>query len=95
MARIYPLFSSSKGNCTYIGNKQQGILIDDGVSFSRLKKAFEVNELPLEAIKAVFITHEHSDHTKGLSVLTKKLCVPVYAQAYTLDILMGQRLHQQ
>ena len=89
MARIYPLFSSSKGNCTYIGNKQQGILIDDGVSFSRLKKAFEVNELPLEAIKAVFITHEHSDHTKGLSVLTKKLRIPVYAQAYTLDLLTG------
>lgn len=87
MARIYPLFSSSKGNSTYIGNKNQGILIDDGVSFSRLKKAFEVNELPLEAIKAVFITHEHSDHIKGLSVLTKKLRVPVYAQSYTLEIL--------
>ncbi len=87
MARIYPLFSSSKGNSTYIGTKQQGILIDDGVSFARLKKAFEVNELPLEAIKAVFITHEHSDHIKGLSMLTKKLGVPVYAQAYTLDIL--------
>lgn len=87
MARIYPLFSSSKGNSTYIGTKQQGILIDDGVSFARLKKAFEVNELPLEAIKAVFITHEHSDHIKGLSMLTKKLGVPVYAQAYTLEIL--------
>ena len=69
MARIYPLFSSSKGNSTYIGNKQQGILIDDGISFSRLKKALDINEIPLEAVKAVFITHEHSDHTKGLSVI--------------------------
>lgn len=94
MARIYPLFSSSKGNSTYIGNKNRGILIDDGISFSRLKKAFDVNDIPLEAVKAVFITHEHSDHIKGLSILTKKLRVPVYAQAYTLEIL-GDRINSE
>ncbi|MCD7730798.1 MAG: MBL fold metallo-hydrolase [Oscillospiraceae bacterium] len=87
MARIYPLFSSSKGNCTYIGTKEQGILIDDGVSYSRLCKALELNGLSTSCIKAVFVTHEHSDHIKGLSVLTKKHPITVYAQAYTLDIL--------
>ncbi len=87
MARIYPLFSSSKGNSTYIGTKSEGILIDDGVSFCRLKKAMEVNGLSVDAIKAVFITHEHSDHTKGLAVLTKKIKAPVFAQSLTLDYL--------
>ena len=87
MARIYPLFSSSKGNSTYIGTKSEGILIDDGVSFSRLKKAMELNGLELDAIKAVFVTHEHSDHTKGLAVLTKKIKAPVFAQSLTLEYL--------
>lgn len=87
MARIYPLFSSSKGNCTYIGSKENGILIDDGVSYTRLCKALERNDLSIDNVKAVFITHEHSDHTKGLSILTKKKGIPVYAQSYTLDVL--------
>ncbi len=87
MARIYPLFSSSKGNSTYIGTKSEGILIDDGVSFSRLKKAMELNGLVVDAIKAIFVTHEHSDHTKGLAVLTKKIKAPVFAQSLTLEYL--------
>lgn len=49
----------------------------------------EVNGLSLDAIKAVFITHEHSDHTKGLSVLTKKIKAPVFAQELTLEYLLG------
>ncbi len=88
MARIYPLFSSSKGNCTYIGSKNEGILIDNGVSYAKLCKGLEANGLSVGSIKAVFITHEHSDHIKGLSMLTKKNSgVTVYAQSYTLDLL--------
>lgn len=88
MARVYPLFSSSKGNSTYIGTKNDGILIDDGVSFSRLKAALEVNGLSVESIRAVFVTHEHSDHIKGLSVLTKKIKAPVFARGLTLEYLL-------
>ena len=94
MARIYPLFSSSKGNSTYIGSRESGILIDDGVSFTRLKKALELNGLSLEAIKAVFITHEHSDHINGLKVLTKKINAPVFARGRTLEYLCkGEHLN--
>lgn len=87
MARIYPLFSSSKGNCTYIGSKESGILIDCGISYKRLCAGLEANDLSTDAIKGVFITHEHSDHTTGLKMLTKKTGVPVFAQSYTLDLL--------
>ncbi len=89
MARIYPLFSSSKGNSIYIGTKNEGILIDDGVSFGRLKHALEINGLSTDIIKAVFITHEHSDHIKGLAVLTKKIKAPVFARGLTLEYLNG------
>ena len=88
MARIYTLFSSSKGNSIYIGSKTAGILIDDGVSFAKLKNAMELNGLSVDSIKAVFVTHEHSDHIKGLAVLTKKIKAPVFARGLTLEYLL-------
>ena len=87
MARIYPLFSSSKGNSTFIGTEQGGILIDCGVSFRRLSAALEVNRIPLTAVQAVFITHEHSDHVSGLKLFTAKTGCPVYGQKRTLQRL--------
>ena len=87
MARIYPLFSSSKGNSTFIGDENEGILIDCGVSFKRLSAALSVNGIPLEAVRAVFITHEHSDHVSGLKMLTNKTGCPVYGQKRTLQRL--------
>jgi len=84
MARIYPLFSSSKANATFIGDEQNGILIDCGASFRKLSNALEVNKIPLSAVKGVFITHEHSDHISGLKMLTKKTDVPVYSLKRTL-----------
>ena len=83
MARIYPLFSSSKGNAVFLGTAAGGILIDAGVSLRRLKTAMSRCGLPPEAIRAVFITHDHSDHIAGLPMLTKQLAVPVYAQHIT------------
>lgn len=87
MARIYPLFSSSKGNAAFIGTEKGGVLIDCGVSFKRLTAALEVNRIPLAAVQAVFITHEHSDHVAGLKMLTNKTGLPVYGQKRTLQRL--------
>ena len=88
MDAIYPLFSSSKGNAVFIGNSSRGILIDCGVSFKRLDLAMKRCGLDVQAIKAVFITHEHSDHIKGLPVLTKKYSLSVYGQAGTIRKLV-------
>ena len=87
MARIYPLFSSSKGNSSFIGTEKGGVLIDCGVSFKRLSAALELNNIPLSAVLAVFITHEHSDHVNGLKMLTAKTGMPVYGQKRTLQRL--------
>lgn len=87
MARIYPLFSSSKGNSSFIGTEKGGILIDCGVSFKRLSAALALNNIPLSAVQAVFITHEHSDHVSGLKMLTGKTALPVYGQKRTLQRL--------
>jgi len=84
MARLYPLFSSSKGNSTFIGNEKGGILIDAGVSFKNISAALEKNNIPLSAVNGVFITHGHSDHIAGLKVLTSKTGCTVYGQKKTL-----------
>lgn len=89
MARIYPLFSSSKGNATFVGTQTAGVLIDAGVTYKRLLEGLDRCELDISAIKAVFVTHDHSDHIKGLSVLTKRTGIPVYAQETTLEHLLS------
>ena len=85
--KLYPLFSSSKGNCTYIGNSSFGLLIDCGVSYRKLQGALQDNSLDIGSIRAVLITHEHTDHTKGLKMLTRHHNIPVYAPPSTLDVL--------
>lgn len=87
MARIYPLFSSSKGNAIYIGTQTSGILIDAGVSCKRLVEGLALNGIAPEAVRGIFITHEHSDHVCGLKVFTKKFRTEVIAQKLNLEYL--------
>lgn len=87
MARIYPLFSSSSGNSIYIGSQKCGVLIDAGVSCKRLCNALAQNGIEPTAVKAVFITHTHSDHIAGLKVFHKHYNTPVYAQEKNVQIL--------
>ena len=77
MARIYPLFSSSKGNSSFLGNPSAGILIYAGASFKKLCGALDRCGIEIGAVKGVFITHSHSDHVKGLKTLTAKTGIPV------------------
>ena len=88
MARIYPLFSSSEGNCTYIGNGRNGILIDAGVSCRKICDALDANSIDPNGISGIFITHTHSDHVKGLKVFLKKYAIPVFAQRTNLSLLI-------
>ena len=87
MAKFLPMFSSSSGNCTYIGNASGGLLVDAGVSFKRITEALCCEGIPLQNIKAVLITHEHTDHIKGLKALLKKVKVPVIASRDTVYAL--------
>ena len=73
MARFCPLFSGSSGNSTFVGNAQEGLLVDAGVSCKRILEALAERDIPQEIIRGILVTHEHSDHIKGLKVLTKRL----------------------
>ena len=87
MARVCQLFSGSQGNCTYIGTSKSGILIDAGVTAKRITERLEELEVSPESIRAIFITHEHIDHVKGLRVFAKKNNIDVYATPLTLEEL--------
>ncbi len=87
MARFCPLFSGSSGNSSFVGNAEEGLLVDAGVSCKKILDALAAREIPQEIIRGILITHEHSDHIKGLRVLTKRLKVPVYSSAPVLSFL--------
>lgn len=76
---ICALASGSNGNCYYIGNDQEAILVDAGLSARQLQlRMLECRLDPLK-IKAILITHEHSDHCSGVRVFSKRLGgIPVY-----------------
>ena len=87
MARYCPLFSGSSGNCCYIGSAAGGVLVDAGVSARRIETALWEREIDPGSIRAICVTHEHSDHIKGLRVFLKKYPLPLYASAPVLEYL--------
>ena len=83
---ITSLNSGSNGNCYYIGNKQEAVLVDVGISCKEVEMRMNRLGLSMQKIKAIFISHEHTDHIRGVSSLSKKFQLPVYITA-------GARLH--
>lgn len=85
MAKFCPLFSGSSGNSTYIGTHDGGILVDAGVSASRIKQSLSDLEIELESVKAIFVTHSHTDHISGIKTLASRNNIPVYLTQGTFD----------
>ena len=81
---ITSLNSGSNGNCYYVGNEKEAILIDAGISCREIEKRLKRLGLSISKVKAVFISHEHTDHISGLQVLVNKYRLPVYITAVTL-----------
>lgn len=88
MAKIVPLFSSSKGNSYYIRGNGTAILVDAGRNLKQLECAMAANDISLREVRALFVTHEHVDHISALKVLLKKYDIPLYATRGTLDELV-------
>ena len=63
---ITSLNSGSNGNCYYVGNDAEAVLIDCGISCREIEKRMKRLGLSVDTIKAIFVSHEHTDHIKGL-----------------------------
>src|SRR5664280_685789 len=87
MIEICALASGSNGNCYYIGNEDDAILIDAGISCKQILGRMEEKGLDIKKVRAVFISHEHSDHVRGIRVLGKKLDIPAYLTQGTFKSL--------
>lgn len=81
---IASLNSGSNGNCYYVGNNSAAVLIDAGISCREIEKRMTRLGLEISKVKAIFISHEHNDHIRGLTVLSKKFSIPVYITSSTL-----------
>ncbi|MBQ7226148.1 MAG: MBL fold metallo-hydrolase [Clostridia bacterium] len=85
MICVYTLFSGSSGNSIYVKGDDSEIIIDAGKSCGAIEKALNALGSSLRKIKGIFITHEHSDHTSGLEIISKKYQIPVYMTAPSYD----------
>lgn len=81
---ITSLNTGSNGNCFYIGNDSEAVLVDAGLSCKETEIRMQRLALSMDKVKAIFISHEHSDHIRGLAVLAKKYQLPVYITLSTL-----------
>ncbi|MFO8002318.1 MAG: MBL fold metallo-hydrolase [Marinilabilia sp.] len=78
MIEICALASGSNGNCYYIGNNRDAVLVDAGISRRQVLQRMKERGLDPSKIRAVFISHEHADHFRGIRVLSKHLDIPVF-----------------
>ena len=81
---VASLNSGSNGNCYYLGNEEEGVLIDVGISCREVEKRLKRLDIPVSRIKAAFITHEHNDHIHGVPAFTKKHKLPVFTTEGTI-----------
>lgn len=87
MIGFCPLASGSKGNCLYIGTDKTKILIDAGLSTKSIREKLAKIGVALEEIDAILVTHEHTDHIRGLTTLGNKWKIPICTNSETAKAL--------
>lgn len=84
------LASGSKGNAIYISDGQTAILMDAGLSGVEIQRRMETAQLDIQDLKAIVVSHEHSDHVRGVGVMARRYHLPVYINQATAAAASGQ-----
>lgn len=82
---IASLNSGSNGNCYYVGNDTDAVLVDAGLSCRETEKRMKRIDLPMGRLRAIFVSHEHHDHIRGLQLIAHRYKLPVYITPRTLQ----------
>lgn len=86
--KLCSIASGSSGNCSYIGNNNTNILIDAGISGKKIEAGLDSIGVNPKDLHGILITHEHSDHIKGLGVMARRYEVPIYGTPETINALL-------
>ncbi len=87
--RMVSIASGSSGNCIYIGSDNTHLLVDAGISNKRIQEGLNDIGLTGSDVTGILVTHEHSDHIKGVGVLARRYGFPIYATQGTIDQMKG------
>ena len=90
MFKFCSLYSGSTGNSLFVGTDNTKILVDAGESAKKIADALHEIDINISEIDGIIITHEHSDHIKGLGTISKKYNIPVYANSGTWNAMPEQ-----
>ena len=83
------LASGSTGNAVYVENDEHAFLVDVGLSGKKMEELFAKIDRDMKKLTGLLVTHEHSDHIKGLGVVARKYNIPVFANAKTWEAMDG------
>jgi len=87
MLNFCSLYSGSSGNSLFVETENTKILVDAGMSCKKIEEALHSIEVDPSSINAILVTHEHSDHIKGISTISKKFDIPIFATKETFDAM--------
>lgn len=87
--RFSVLASGSSGNAIFVENDEHQFLVDAGLSGKKLEELFSKIDRSIADLNGILVTHEHSDHIKGLGVIARRYGIPIYANAKTWKAMDG------
>jgi len=87
MLKFCSLYSGSSGNSFLVQSNNVTILVDAGVSGKKISDALASLNVDINNICAILVTHEHTDHTQSIAILSKKYNIPIYANKGTWSAL--------
>lgn len=92
---IASICSGSNGNCYYVGTETDAILIDAGASFSEISRRMNTLGLCPSKLRGIFVSHEHTDHVRGLELVAHRWNLPIWGTKKTLlRCRLGRSVHR-
>jgi phosphoribosyl 1,2-cyclic phosphodiesterase len=89
--KICSIASGSSGNCIYVGTDDVNLLVDSGISGKKVELGLSNIGVNPNTIDGILITHEHSDHIRGVGVLARRYKIPIYTTKKTWEATLDYK----